>query len=79
MELISPILMLALLIFGWARSTPLHFDAEIFVNSSVPVKNEFRGAVSTAQYLLERCPDALQLQQVIKPRRVVARVDFIEI
>lgn len=64
MELISPILMLSLLVLGWTRTTPDHYDAEVFANASLPVFEEFSDALLGSQHLLKNCPPAALLEQV---------------
>ncbi|CAM6122589.1 unnamed protein product [Calypogeia fissa] len=70
MELISPILMLSLLVLGWTRTTLDHYDAEVFANASLPVMEEFSGAVLGSKHLLQNCPPAVLLEQQLTAREL---------
>jgi hypothetical protein len=53
MELISPLLMMSLIVWGWSKSVEEHFFMEFPVNVTLPV---FRDEYLTPRSLLEFCP-----------------------
>ncbi|KAL2633831.1 hypothetical protein R1flu_005310 [Riccia fluitans] len=63
LELISPILMISLLVLGWYKSTPDHYDSAVFANASVPVLDEFKDAFLDSRNFLRSCPPATLLKQ----------------
>ncbi|KAL3693440.1 hypothetical protein R1sor_007091 [Riccia sorocarpa] len=63
LELISPILMISLLVLGWYKSTPDHYDSAVFANASLPVLDEFKDAFLDSRNFLRNCPPATLLKQ----------------
>jgi hypothetical protein len=53
MELISPLLMMSLIVWGWSKSVEENFFMEFPVNVTLPV---FRDEYLTPRGLLEFCP-----------------------
>jgi hypothetical protein len=65
MEIVSPLLLMALLVWGWAWSVEEHFQAEVFVNETLPVALLMRqGLMASSKSLLELCPPELLARQV---------------
>lgn len=64
MELISPLLMMSLVVWGWWRSTEVHYGLEFPVNSTIPLFKALKNEYGTAQSLLQICPPDRLLAQV---------------
>lgn len=64
MELISPLLMMSLVVWGWWKSTEVHYGLEFPVNSTIPLFKALKNEYGTAQSLLQICPPERLLAQV---------------
>lgn len=70
MELISPLLMMSLVVWGWWRSTEVHYGLEFPVNSTIPLFKALKNEYGTAQSLLQICPPDRLLAQNISPEEL---------
>lgn len=65
MEVLSPLLLMTLLVWGWSRSVEEHHHSDVFVNKTLPVSLLVRqDLLSNSKSLLELCPPSLLAQQV---------------
>jgi len=64
MELISPLLMMSLVVWGWSKSKEDQYGLEFPVNSTIPLFQAFKNEYGTAQSLLQLCPPDRLLSQV---------------
>ncbi|OAE27724.1 hypothetical protein AXG93_4193s1240 [Marchantia polymorpha subsp. ruderalis] len=76
MELISPLLMISLLVLGWARSTPDHYDSAVFANASLPEFNKFTDTFMDTRNFIHNCPPAMLVKQnlSLKELQLLARL-----
>ncbi|KAH8952939.1 hypothetical protein BDL97_09G111100 [Sphagnum fallax] len=72
MEIISPLLMMLLLIWGWSLSMEDHFKDQVFVDTTIPILASFKNQFSLnskSSNFLQLCPPSSKLthhQQVSK-------------
>lgn len=64
MELISPLLMMSLIVWGWSMSEEQHFPMEFPVNSTIPLASILKNEFGTANSLLQLCPLDVLLSKV---------------
>lgn len=64
MELISPLLMMSLVVWGWSKSKEDQFALEFPVNSTIPLFQVLKNEYGSAQSLLQICPPDRLLSQV---------------
>lgn len=64
MELISPLLMMSLVVWGWSQSKEDHYALEFPVNSTIPLFQVLQNEYGSAQSLLQLCPPDRLLSQV---------------
>ena len=65
---------MTLLIWGWSRSVEEYYDAEIFVNHTVPISFILKeNLFSNSESLLELCPPSVLAQQVSSPKSRISR------
>ena len=64
MELISPLLMMSLVVWGWSKSKEDYYGLEFPVNSTIPLFQVLKNEYGTAQSLLQLCPPDRLLAQV---------------
>ena len=64
MELISPLLMMSLIVWGWSMSEEQHFPMEFPVNSTLPLAAILKNEFGTANSLLQLCPPDRLLSKV---------------
>lgn len=66
MEILSPLLLMTLLVWGYSRSVEEHYHAEMFVNQSLPLSFLLKQELlSNSKSLLQLCPPSLLAQQVM--------------
>jgi len=65
MEIVSPLLLMTLLVWGYSRSVEEHYHAEMFVNQSLPLSFLLKQELlSNSESVLQLCPPSLLAQQV---------------
>lgn len=64
MELISPLLMMSLIVWGWSKSQEDHYGLEFPVNSTISLSQVLENEYGAAQSLLQLCPPDRLLAQV---------------
>ncbi|KAG0616755.1 hypothetical protein M758_5G140000 [Ceratodon purpureus] len=70
-EILSPLLFMTLLVWGWARSVEEHFQEDIFVNQTLPISLLVKqDLLSNSKSLLELCPPSLLVQQRLSPEEL---------
>lgn len=73
MELISPLLMMSLVVWGWSKSKEDQFALEFPVNSTIPLFQVLKNEYGSAQSLLQLCPPDRLLSQVSR----IANITFL--
>jgi hypothetical protein len=64
MEIISPLLMMLLLIWGWSLSMEDHFKDQVFVDTTIPILASFKNQFplnSKSSNFLQLCPPSSKL------------------
>eukprot|EP00897_Mesotaenium_endlicherianum_P001453 jgi/Mesen1/1335/ME000013S00830 len=65
MEVVSPMLMMALLVYGWSLSDVSHYDAGIYANATLPVLSRIQEVVDHPQEYLQKCLSTTLVQEAL--------------